>query len=177
MRSLFSFGWKLLLSSLMDTGYQHLRSFVIGKKFSSEALGYFNRGKQFPELLMNAVNGSIQSVMLPVLSEQQDDLERMKQTMRRSIMASSFLVLPLLAGLALPLGSGIPAIAVLLFALSVLAAFESPTVQACVPQMLSGDALEKGNAAVSQAAARFAISCVRDLVACAFFTRSMTWAR
>ena len=98
--SLFSFGWKLLLSSLMDTGYQHLRSFVIGKKFSSEALGYFNRGKQFPELLMNAVNGSIQSVMLPVLSEQQDDLERMKQTMRRSIMASSFLVLPLMAGLA-----------------------------------------------------------------------------
>ena len=49
---------------------------------------------------MNAVNGSIQSVMLPVLSEQQDDLERMKQTMRRSIMASSFLVLPLMAGLA-----------------------------------------------------------------------------
>ena len=100
VRSLFSFGWKLLLSSLMDTGYQHLRSFVIGKKFSSEALGYFNRGKQFPELLMNAVNGSIQSVMLPVLSEQQDDLERMKQTMRSSIMASSFLVLPLMAGLA-----------------------------------------------------------------------------
>lgn len=100
VRSLFSFGWKLLLSSLMDTGYQHLRSFVIGKKFSSEALGYFNRGKQFPELLMNAVNGSIQSVMLPVLSEQQSDLERMKQTMRRSIMASSFLVLPLMAGLA-----------------------------------------------------------------------------
>ena len=84
VKSLFSFGWKLLLSSLMDTGYQHLRSFVIGKKFSSGALGYFNRGKQFPELLMNAVNGSIQSVMLPVLSEQQDDLERMKQTMRRS---------------------------------------------------------------------------------------------
>lgn len=82
VRSLFSFGWKLLLSSLMDTGYQHLRSFVIGKKFSSEALGYFNRGKQFPELLMNAVNGSIQSVMLPVLSEQQSDLERMKQTMQ-----------------------------------------------------------------------------------------------
>lgn len=43
--------------------------------------------------------------------------------------------------------------AALLVALSVLGAFESPTVQACVPQMLSGDALEKGNAAVSQAAA------------------------
>lgn len=59
----------------------------------------------------------------------------------------------LLAGAALPLGHDLPLIAALLVALSVLEAFESPTVQACVPQMLSGDALEKGNAAVSQAAA------------------------
>ena len=53
-------------------------------------------------------------------------------------------LLVLLAGLARPLGNGIPAIAVLLFALSVLAAFESPTVQACVPQMLAGEALLRG---------------------------------
>ncbi len=59
-------------------------------------------------------------------------------------------LLVLLAGLALPLGNGIPAIAALLFALSVLAAFESPTVQACVPQMLAGEALLRGNAIVSQ---------------------------
>lgn len=59
----------------------------------------------------------------------------------------------LLAGAALPLRHDLPLIAALLVALSVLGAFESPTVQACVPQMLSGDALEKGNAAVSQAAA------------------------
>lgn len=59
----------------------------------------------------------------------------------------------LMAGAALPLGCDLPLITVLLVALSALGAFESPTVQACVPQMLSGDALEKGNAAVSQAAA------------------------
>lgn len=59
----------------------------------------------------------------------------------------------LLAGVALPLECDLPLISALLVALSALGAFESPTVQACVPQMLSGDALEKGNAAVSQAAA------------------------
>ena len=59
----------------------------------------------------------------------------------------------LMAGAALPLGYDMPLITALLVALSALGAFESPTVQACVPQMLSGDALEKGNAAVSQAAA------------------------
>lgn len=99
-RRLIAFGWKLLVSSLMDTGYQQLRSFVIGKKFNADALGQFNRGKQFPELLMNVVNGSIQSVMLPVLSEKQSDIPRMKQMLRRSVMVSSFLVLPLMAGLA-----------------------------------------------------------------------------
>ena len=100
VKVLISFGWKLLTSSLLDTGYQNLRSAVIGKLFPSDVLGYYNRGKQFPELMMNAVNGSIQSVMLPVLSEQQDDQQRMKQMMRRSVMISSFLVLPMMAGLA-----------------------------------------------------------------------------
>ena len=97
---LLRFGWKLLVSSILDTGYMNLRSLVIGLKYDDAALGYFTRGKQFPELVMNAVNGSIQSVMLPVLSEEQDDLPRMKQMMRRSVKVSSFVVLPLMAGLA-----------------------------------------------------------------------------
>jgi len=100
VKTLVRFGWKLLASSLLDTGYMNLRTAVIGKKFPGDTLGYFNRGKQFPELVMNAVNGSIQSVMLPVLSEKQDERAQMKQMMRRSVMVSSFLVLPMMAGLA-----------------------------------------------------------------------------
>lgn len=97
---LISYGWKLLVSSLLETGYNKLRELVIGVKYDLAALGYYSRGKQFPEVLMNAVNGSIQGVMLPVLSEKQDDPLRMKQMMRRSITVSSFLVLPVMAGLA-----------------------------------------------------------------------------
>ena len=59
----------------------------------------------------------------------------------------------LTADLAISLGNDILVIGVLLVILSVLGAFESPTVQACVPQMLSGDNIVKGNAVVSQAAA------------------------
>lgn len=97
---LISYGWKLLVSSLLETGYNKLRELVIGVKYDLDALGVYSRGKQFPEVLMNAVNGSIQGVMLPVLSEKQDDPLRMKQMMRRSITVSSFLVLPVMAGLA-----------------------------------------------------------------------------
>lgn len=98
--ALLRYGWKLLVSGILETGYVNLRSLVIGLKYDEAALGYFTRGKQFPELVMNAVNGSIQSVMLPVLSEEQDDIPRMKQMMRRSVKVSSFVVLPLMAGLA-----------------------------------------------------------------------------
>ncbi len=100
VKALLRYGWKLLVSGLLDTGYVNLRSLVIGVKYDDAALGYFTRGKQFPELVMNAVNGSIQSVMLPVLSQQQEDIPQMKQTMRRSVKVSSFVVLPLMAGLA-----------------------------------------------------------------------------
>jgi len=105
------FGWKLLVSSLLDTGYTHLRSIVIGKRYTQDMLGLYTRGRQFPELVMNAVGGSISSVMLPVMAEQQDEKEKMKQTLRRAIMASSFLVMPLMAGMA---GAAKPMITLLL---------------------------------------------------------------
>ena len=56
----------------------------------------------------------------------------------------------LFAGLALPLGHEMLVVGILLVVLSVLSAFESPTVQACIPQMLSNDNLTKGNAVVNQ---------------------------
>lgn len=56
----------------------------------------------------------------------------------------------LACALVLPLGRAVSVAGILLVILSILGALESPTVQACIPQMLSGDRLAKGNAAVSQ---------------------------
>ena len=69
IKVLLSFGWKLLVSSLLDTLYQDLSSLVIGKKYNSDTLGFYNRGKQFPQFIINAINGSVQSVLLPAMSE------------------------------------------------------------------------------------------------------------
>lgn len=100
VKVLFSFGWKLLCSSLLETTYQELRSLVVGKKYDSGTLGYYNRGKQFPQFLINAVNGSVQSVMLPAMSKEQDDRSAVKQLARNSITVSAFIIFPLMAGLA-----------------------------------------------------------------------------
>lgn len=99
-KGLFSFGWKLLCSALLDTGYNNLRSLVIGKLFSPADLGYYNRGSHFPLIIISNINASIQSVLLPSLSTVQDDKERLKSLARRSIRTSSFLILPMMAGLA-----------------------------------------------------------------------------
>lgn len=100
VKVLFSFGWKLLVSSLLDTLYQDLRSMVIGKKYDSTTLGFHERGKQFPQFLIGAINGAIQSVLLPVMSEKQDDKLKIKSMMRTSIMVSAYIIFPMMAGLA-----------------------------------------------------------------------------
>jgi len=100
VKDLFSFGWKLLVSSLIDTAYRDLRSLIIGKMYNSAMLGFYNRGEQFPKLIISNINGSIHSVMLPVLASQQDNSPRVKDMMRRAIVTSSFVIFPMMVGLA-----------------------------------------------------------------------------
>jgi len=111
IKVLFGFGWKLLVSGLLDTLYQDIRSLVIGKKYDSSTLGYYNRGKQFPQFIVNAVNGAVQSVMLPVMSAEQDDANSVKKITRNSIMVSAYLMFPVMAGLA---GVAVPMVRLLL---------------------------------------------------------------
>ncbi|SMP40388.1 lipopolysaccharide biosynthesis protein [Fibrobacter sp. UWB10] len=99
-KGLFAFGWKLLVSSLLDTFYRNVRDLVIGKLFSPAELGFYNRGDQFPKIIITNINSSIQAVLLPSLSMVQDDRERLKLLARRSIRMSAFLLLPMMSGLA-----------------------------------------------------------------------------
>lgn len=100
IRVLFSYGWKLLISSLLSTLYEDLRSLVIGKKYKSDALGYYNRGQQFPHFIISAVNGAVQSVMLPAMSASQDDKDRLRVLARSSISLSAYVIFPVMTGLA-----------------------------------------------------------------------------
>lgn len=99
LKGLFSFGWKLLVSALLETGYNNLRQLLIGKIYSSSDLAYFNRGQQFPNLLITNVNSSIDSVLLPTMSREQDNIERVRVMTRRAIKTSIFIIAPLMTGL------------------------------------------------------------------------------
>lgn len=99
LKGLFSYGWKLLVSSLIDTVYNDIRQLIIGKLYSSEDLAFYNKGQQFPHLIVTNVNSSIDSVLLPVMSSEQDNKERVRQMTRRAIKTSTYVILPLMVGL------------------------------------------------------------------------------
>ena len=100
LKGLFSYGWKLLVSALLDTGYNNLRSLIIGKLYTSEDLAFFDRGKQFPNLIVTNINTSIDSVLLPTMSQEQDNRGRVRCMTRRAIKTSTFIMMPVMMGLA-----------------------------------------------------------------------------
>ena len=99
LKGLFQYGWKLLCSALLDTGYNQLRNLVIGKLYTMDELAYYNRGEQYPSLLVTNINASISSVLFPAIAQYQDDKERVKQMTRRAIRISSYIMWPMMVGL------------------------------------------------------------------------------
>lgn len=100
-RKLLSFGWKLLVSGLLDVGYQSLSDLIIGKQFSSSQLGYVSQGKRYPQALGSMLDGAIQPVMLSAVSRVQDDLSCVKRLVRRALKTSCYLIMPCMTCFAL----------------------------------------------------------------------------
>ncbi len=99
-KELIPFGSKILASNFLVQIFLNLRSMIIGRVYTSEALGYFNRGRQFPQAAMESINGTIQSVLLPVYAREQDNRDTILKMVRTSIQLTSFIIFPLLTGLA-----------------------------------------------------------------------------
>ena len=100
VKVLFSYGSKLLASSLIDHIYKEIRTLIIGRIFTKDVLGIYSKGQQYPRILAININDSIQAVMLPALSLHQDNKPKVKSMVRRSIVTSSFIMFPAMIGLA-----------------------------------------------------------------------------
>ena len=99
-KRLFSFGWKVLVTELIYTLEGDIRSLIVGKVFGSADLAFYDQGKKYPALFVNNLNSSINKVMLPAYSKKQDDLEDLKNMLRKSIRIGIYLLAPLLIGFA-----------------------------------------------------------------------------
>nr|MBQ6241654.1 lipopolysaccharide biosynthesis protein [Lachnospiraceae bacterium] len=100
LKGLFSYAWKLLASTLVDTVYSKLYQMVIALKYTDIDLAFYNKGDTFPNLLVTNINDATNSVLLPVMAAEQDDRAKVKETTRKAIQVSSFIIMPMMAGLA-----------------------------------------------------------------------------
>lgn len=99
-KELYSFSIKILGTSLVSAGGDTVRTLTIGRYFNANQLAYFDRGLSYSGLVTQVVNTSLSSVMLPVLSRQQDDVSNLRQIVRKSVGISSFLMVPILVMIA-----------------------------------------------------------------------------
>lgn len=103
---MFSFGSKLLLSSLLDTGYRNISTIIIGKFFKAEQLGFYTTADQFQTLPSQNLQSIISRVSYPVLSKISEDKIRLRSAYVRlikSTMLISFFMMICLAASAKPL--------------------------------------------------------------------------
>lgn len=100
LKVLFSYGWKILVASLINDIYNELRTLVIGKIYTSNDLAFFDKGKQIPNIIVTNINTTISNVLFPAISNAQSNKNDVKNMMRRSIRTSAYIMCPLMFGLA-----------------------------------------------------------------------------
>lgn len=100
LKSMLNYGFKIFCANILTTIFLDIRTFLIGKLYSSADLAFFERGKHYPLLIGSNINTSIGTVLFPKLSSQQENPTAIKSTTRKSIRFSAYIMAPLMLGLA-----------------------------------------------------------------------------
>ena len=100
LKELFSFGSKLLASDILERVYNGVFTLSIGKAFSAGALGFYAKADAFSSLPSNLVSGPVRTVTYPAMNGIQDDKARLGESLCQMVGLLSFVILPLMAGLA-----------------------------------------------------------------------------
>ena len=97
-KRLFSFGGKILVASIIDSAYNQVKPMIVGIRFSSEDLAFYNKGKTYPDLISNISNDTLSSSLFPAMTKVQDEKSSMLEMVRKFMQLSSFTVFPLMIG-------------------------------------------------------------------------------
>lgn len=87
---MWGFGWKMLLSGLLNNIWNQLYQVVVGKFYSTATLGQYSRSKEYANIFSSNLTSIVQRVSYPVLSQIQDDKDRLVSGYRRIIKVTMF---------------------------------------------------------------------------------------
>ena len=87
-KTLFNYGWKIMMASFIGTVFDQLRGLIIGVKYTPSDLAYNNKGEQFPLLLTSNLNNSMESVLFSSISKIQDDPKKLRNVTEKLVKIS-----------------------------------------------------------------------------------------
>ena len=99
-KELFSFGSKILITSLLNSIFNNLYTIVIGKLFSASSLGFYSRAEQFAQFPSSNITNIIKGVTFPTMAVIQDEENRFKANFYKIQKIITFIIFPLILGLA-----------------------------------------------------------------------------
>ncbi|MFC5711446.1 lipopolysaccharide biosynthesis protein [Thalassorhabdus alkalitolerans] len=99
-KKFFTFSWKLLASSLIDTSYRNIYYVIIGRMYTTGDLGYYTNAKQFRDAINQGITRSIQRVTYPVLSSVQTEEAKLKYGFKKLIRITGYVSFPMMLGMA-----------------------------------------------------------------------------
>ncbi|NLE03232.1 MAG: oligosaccharide flippase family protein, partial [Crenarchaeota archaeon] len=99
-KKLLPFSGKIILTGAVTGGGDFLRTLIIGKKYNTEDLAYYDKAYTYSNYATQIVGLSITSVMLPSFSREQNNPNSLKKMARASIRLSTFIMFPVLLGFA-----------------------------------------------------------------------------
>lgn len=100
LKTLWGFGSKVLGTSIVDMLYDNIRPLIVGLKFNTADLAYYQKGRSYPNLINSALNSTLAAVLFPVMANAQDSHEIVKAITQKYIRVASYLMFPSLLGLA-----------------------------------------------------------------------------
>ena len=106
LRYMWGFGWKLLLSGILNNLWAELKKVVVSKYYSPAMLGQYSKAGEFAKIFSANFTSIIQRVTYPALAKVKDDKGRMVSAYRRVIKVTMFVTVTcmfMLAAVAEPL--------------------------------------------------------------------------
>lgn len=90
-RYMWGFGWKLMVSGLLNNIWNQMYRVIVGKFYNPVTLGQYTRAGEYSSLLSSNFTTIVQRVSYPVLAQVQDEKARMIAAYRRVIKTTMFM--------------------------------------------------------------------------------------
>lgn len=98
-KGLWKYSWKLMVSNLVDTAYKSIYTLCVPKFFGNRLSGYYNYGRQIPNVIVSTLNSTMVTVMFPFFAKEQNNLADVKNRLRKTIRSYCFISFPIMAGI------------------------------------------------------------------------------